>query len=181
MSAARRRESVSFYSCFHHYYYCYCYRFQKGELTNSALITISTRASLKRYHTHLLTLGLGESGEEWEFTRIGSATEKSSVEKELAELRERLAKVEEWKSRRTEIERELERVWVEGGDELSPPPYEPSRAETVDSIGEDASETSPLSARDVVEESPEPGSGEAGAGDGLFNSSSSWNPAHRPS
>lgn len=72
-------------------------------------------------------------------------------------------------------------MWVEGGDELSPPPYEPSQPETVDSIGEDESETSPLSAHDVVEESLEPAGGEAGAGDGLFNSSSSWNPAHRPS
>lgn len=135
---------------------------------------------MKRYHTHLLTLGLGESGEEWEFTRIGSATEKSSVEKELAELRERLAKVEEWKTRRTEIELELERVWVEGGDELSPPPYELSRAETVDSIGEDASETSLISSGNVVGESPDAAAGDAGSGDGLFNSSSSWNPAHRP-
>ncbi|KAF3032474.1 hypothetical protein E8E11_001280 [Didymella keratinophila] len=155
--------------------------YERCKAKGITLITISTRASLKRYHTHLLTLGLGESGEEWEFTRIGSATEKSSVEKELAELRERLAKVEEWKTRHTEIERELEKVWVEGGDELSPPPYEPSQPETVDSIGEDESETSPLSAHDVVEESLEPAGGEAGAGDGLFNSSSSWNPAHRPS
>lgn len=141
---------------------------------------------MKRYHTHLLTLGLGESGEEWEFTRIGSATEKSSVEKELAELRERLAKVEEWKTRRTEIEQELEKVWIEGGDdlsqgELSPPPYESERAETVDSIGEDASETSLLSVRDVEEDGTEPGSGEAGADDELFDSSSSWHPALRPS
>jgi ATP-binding cassette subfamily D (ALD) long-chain fatty acid import protein len=42
----------------------------------------------------------------------------------LAELRERLSKVEEWKRRRQEIEDELNKVWVEGGDELSPPPYE---------------------------------------------------------
>jgi ATP-binding cassette subfamily D (ALD) long-chain fatty acid import protein len=42
----------------------------------------------------------------------------------LAELRERLAKVEEWKRRRQEIDDELNKVWVEGGDELAPPPYE---------------------------------------------------------
>ena len=45
------------------------------------------------------------------------------MEKELAELRERLAKVEEWKRRKQEIDEELNRVWVEGGDELAPPAY----------------------------------------------------------
>jgi ATP-binding cassette subfamily D (ALD) long-chain fatty acid import protein len=98
----------------------------------TALITISTRASLKRYHDYTLTLGLGESGEEWEFQRIGTASEKSSVEKELAELRERLAKVEEWKCRRTEIEEELNKVWVEGGDSLGPPAYMEHEAVSVD-------------------------------------------------
>ena len=88
-----------------------------------ALITISTRASLKRYHSYTLTLGLGESGEEWDMHRIGTVAEKSSVEKELAELRERLSKVEEWKLRREEIEAELNKVWVDGGDELPPPAY----------------------------------------------------------
>lgn len=88
-----------------------------------ALITISTRASLKRYHTHTLTLGLGEAGEEWNFQRIGTASEKSTVEKELGDLRERLAKVEEWKRRREEIDQELNKVWVEGGVELAPPAY----------------------------------------------------------
>ena len=89
----------------------------------SALITISTRVSLKRYHTYTLTLGSGETGEEWEFQRIGTESEKSSVEKELHELRERLAKVEEWKKRRQEIEDELNKVWIESGEELPPPAY----------------------------------------------------------
>lgn len=38
-----------------------------------------------------------------------------------------MAKVEEWKKRRDEIEDELNRVWVEGDggkdEELAPPPY----------------------------------------------------------
>jgi ATP-binding cassette subfamily D (ALD) long-chain fatty acid import protein len=87
-----------------------------------ALITISTRASLKKYHTYTLTLGV-DSDTEWEFQRIGTASEKSSVEKELAELRERLAKVDMWKKRKGEIEEELGRVWVEGGEELEEPEY----------------------------------------------------------
>lgn len=37
-----------------------------------------------------------------------------------------MAKVEEWKKRRDEIEEELNRVWVQGDEgeqELAPPPY----------------------------------------------------------
>ncbi|KAK7744127.1 ATP-binding cassette long-chain fatty acid transporter pxa1 [Cytospora paraplurivora] len=71
------------------------------------LITISTRASLKKYHTFNLTLGMGDNGDEWEFERIGTEREKMHVERELQDLRERLAKVEEWKRRRDEIEKEL--------------------------------------------------------------------------
>jgi ATP-binding cassette subfamily D (ALD) long-chain fatty acid import protein len=87
------------------------------------LITISTRASLKRYHTFNLTLGLGEDGTGWEYERIGTEKEKMGVERELVELRERLAKVKEWEARRTEIEEELEKVWVEGGEVLDSPAY----------------------------------------------------------
>jgi len=67
---------------------------------------------------------MGEQGDEWTFERIGTEREKMHVERELQELRERLAKVEEWKARRDEIEDELAKVWVEGGDQLSPPAYE---------------------------------------------------------
>lgn len=101
----------------------------------AALITISTRASLKRYHTYTLTLGLGEHGDEWDFQRIGTASEKSSVEKELAELRERLERVEEWKARRNEIEKELGQVWVVGGEELGPPPYAEKEESSVVDVG----------------------------------------------
>lgn len=90
----------------------------------TALITISTRASLKKYHTFNLVLGMGEAGDEWAFERIGTEREKMHVERELQELRERLAKVGEWKKRRDEIEAELAQVWMEGGEgSLPPPPY----------------------------------------------------------
>ncbi len=92
-------------------------------LRSVALITISTRASLKRYHSFTLTLGLGDSGEEWEFQRIGTQAEKSSEEKELKELSERLANVDQWIKRRQEIEDKLNKVWMHDGDELAPPPY----------------------------------------------------------
>jgi ATP-binding cassette subfamily D (ALD) long-chain fatty acid import protein len=91
---------------------------------------------------------MGDHGDEWEFQRIGTESEKSSVEKELAELRERLAKVEEWKKRRGEIEEELNRVWVEGKEEdLAPPSY-------LESEG-DASEKGTRSDEEAVESGSE--------------------------
>lgn len=66
---------------------------------------------------------MGENGDEWEFERIGTEREKMHVERELQDLRERLAKVGEWERRRDEIERELAQVWVEGGESLQAPPY----------------------------------------------------------
>lgn len=91
------------------------------------MITISTRASLKKYHTFNLTLGLGESGEEWEYERIGTEKEKMAVERELQELREQLAQVDEWKRRHAEIESELAKVWVSGGDDKSEAEVEESK------------------------------------------------------
>lgn len=83
----------------------------------TALITISTRASLKRYHAFTLTLGLGDRGDQWDVQRIGTESEKGSVEKELAELKERLGEVEAWKARRREIDDELNKVWVAANDD----------------------------------------------------------------
>ncbi|KAG9231892.1 ABC transporter transmembrane region 2-domain-containing protein [Amylocarpus encephaloides] len=87
------------------------------------LITISTRASLKRYHTFNLTLGGGGDGTEWEWERIGTVEEKMGVERELQELRGRLGRVKAMEERKGEIESELNRVWVDGGDELAGPEY----------------------------------------------------------
>jgi len=97
--------------------------YERAKQRGITLITISTRASLKKYHTFNLTLGLGPEGEQWEFERIGTEKEKLGVEKELQELRRRLDNVEELKRRREEIENELRKVWVEEG-ELAAPPYQ---------------------------------------------------------
>ncbi|KAK3622321.1 ATP-binding cassette long-chain fatty acid transporter pxa1 [Elasticomyces elasticus] len=86
--------------------------YETAKAKGITLITISTRASLKRYHSYTLTLGLGEEANEYEFLRIGTASEKDSVEKELQELRDRLSQVEQWKQRRKEIDEELGKVWV---------------------------------------------------------------------
>ncbi|KAL6891966.1 ABC transporter transmembrane region 2 domain-containing protein [Trichoderma evansii] len=87
------------------------------------LITISTRASLKKYHTYNLQLGAGDDADSWEFERIGTEREKMQVEKEVQDLRERLAQVDELKKRREEIENELNAVWTEKGDLLDAPSY----------------------------------------------------------
>lgn len=45
------------------------------------------------------------------------------VEKEVQDLRDRLAQVDELKKRREEIEKELNAVWTEKGDLLDAPSY----------------------------------------------------------
>jgi ATP-binding cassette subfamily D (ALD) long-chain fatty acid import protein len=110
--------------------------YERAKERGITLITISTRASLKKYHTYNLTLGLGE-GDLWEFERIGTEKEKLGVEKELQELRKRLDKVDEWKKRREEIENELGKVWAHDG-EIAPPPYQEEEAKPVSETGVEA-------------------------------------------
>ncbi|KAJ8608146.1 hypothetical protein MRB53_039825 [Persea americana] len=120
--------------------------YEQTKAKGITLITISTRASLKRYHTYTLTLGIATapstptsadtrdySPAEGQYTyaiqRIGTAQEKQSVEKELAELRAKLGKVEQWRTRRDEIDQELHQVLVDaehadaGNSALPPPSY----------------------------------------------------------
>lgn len=47
-----------------------------------------------------------------------------NVERELQELREHIGKVQEWKNRHEDIEKELAKVWVDGGDILEAPELE---------------------------------------------------------
>jgi ATP-binding cassette subfamily D (ALD) long-chain fatty acid import protein len=88
--------------------------YESCKAAGITLLTISTRASLKRYHNFLLTLGLGEDASQYEFVKIGTSSERESAEQELKELRERLQAVEGLKKRKAEVEEELGRVWVEG-------------------------------------------------------------------
>jgi ATP-binding cassette, subfamily D (ALD), peroxisomal long-chain fatty acid import protein len=96
------------------------------------LITISTRASLKKYHTFNLTLGLGPHGTEWEYERIGSHQQKINVARELQELRGRLTQVEQWKRRYEWIEKDLANVWADGGDGLLPNAYEEGKSRKIE-------------------------------------------------
>ncbi|KAI9725640.1 MAG: hypothetical protein M1828_002925 [Chrysothrix sp. TS-e1954] len=113
--------------------------YERAKARGITLITISTRASLKRYHTYTLTLGIVPSTESpssslespespnmlqgytYNLQRIGTASEKQSVEKELAELRERLSKVGTWEKRKDEIDSELRSVLLQGGETLASP------------------------------------------------------------
>ncbi|KAI9853103.1 MAG: hypothetical protein M1838_001604 [Thelocarpon superellum] len=97
--------------------------YERAKEKGITLITISTRASLKKYHTYNLSLGGGADGTAWEFERIGTEKEKMNVQRELQDLKDRLAHVAQWQARRQELEDELGRVWVEGGDELEQPAY----------------------------------------------------------
>ncbi|KAH0828311.1 hypothetical protein AYO21_07306 [Fonsecaea monophora] len=99
------------------------------------VITLSTRASLRKYHTFNLVLGLGEEGFDWELVRIGTEEEKLGVEKEIAELKEKLAMVETWEKRRNEIQDELNHVFVVGDGQGI---QQKGPLERPDYIGEDA-------------------------------------------
>lgn len=72
---------------------------------NLALITISHRPSLIKYHQRLLRF-TGEHGG-WEVSTIGTAEERTSFDKEAASLREKLRDVEGWRARLREIENQL--------------------------------------------------------------------------
>lgn len=100
--------------------------YEKAKEKGITLVTISTRASLKKFHIWNLRLGLGladddgangddprdEEGDEWTFERIGTEEERTGVEKEVAELRERLAQVDSWEARKAEVERQLNMVLI---------------------------------------------------------------------
>ncbi|KAI4102967.1 MAG: hypothetical protein L6R37_004117 [Teloschistes peruensis] len=106
------------------------------------IVVVSTRVSLKRYCNYNLTLGLesepgdeAEDGEEgynseeeielpgWSFERVGTREERVGVEREVQGLREKLEKVDGWRKRKEEIDRELGKVWVDGEGELQAPDY----------------------------------------------------------
>jgi ATP-binding cassette subfamily D (ALD) long-chain fatty acid import protein len=67
------------------------------------LITISHRPSLLKYHTAQLKIGLGEGGQEWLLEKTGTKEARLSVEKEIEDLRTKLAQVPVWEARRKEI------------------------------------------------------------------------------
>lgn len=60
------------------------------------------RPSLAKYHTHVLTLkGDGSGG--WNLTRVGTAEERMSFDKEIISLENKLAEVQNWEQRVKEL------------------------------------------------------------------------------
>lgn len=70
-----------------------------------ALLTISHRPALFKYHRFLLRL-TGNNGE-WEWETIGTREQIQSVEKELSSLKSKLQEVDGLRSRLAEIDNEL--------------------------------------------------------------------------
>ncbi|KAI5795374.1 ABC transporter transmembrane region 2-domain-containing protein [Peziza echinospora] len=82
------------------------------------LITISSRLSLKKYHTYQLLLGTVPGNPYgWDFDRIGTEKERTSVTRELEQLKERLREMEGLEVRLEEVERELRGVRSLGVEE----------------------------------------------------------------
>ena len=88
--------------------------YERAKARGVTLLTISTRASLKKYHSFVLELGTGEDGFGWVFERIGTERERVGVEREIRELKDRLEQVDGLRKRLGEIEGELGKVWVKG-------------------------------------------------------------------
>ncbi|RPA76444.1 hypothetical protein BJ508DRAFT_417582 [Ascobolus immersus RN42] len=79
--------------------------YETAKQQGITIITISSRAQLKRYHTFQLELGVDGRG--WEFDRIGGDRERVGVRKELEELRRKVERVEGLKKRLVDVKQEL--------------------------------------------------------------------------
>ena len=72
---------------------------------DSWLIT-GCRPSLTKYHTQLLTLS-GDGSGRWTLTRVGTAEERVTLDREIQTLESKLAEVGEWEQRVQELNRLL--------------------------------------------------------------------------
>jgi ATP-binding cassette, subfamily D (ALD), peroxisomal long-chain fatty acid import protein len=59
-----------------------------------------------KYHTRLLKL-TGDGSGSWTLSRVGTAEERMSVDREISALERKLAEVEHWESRVQELNRLL--------------------------------------------------------------------------
>ena len=106
--------------------------YERAKERGITLITISTRVSLKKYHTFALHLGMDDTSPRHHMERVGTEHEKIGVERELRDLREMLAKVEGWKRRKVEVEEQLAQVWVRG--ELHSPALSAECAQSTEDV-----------------------------------------------
>lgn len=55
-----------------------------------------------KYHTYLLTLS-GDGSARWTLTQVGTAEERMGIDREINSLESKLAEVEKWEERVTEL------------------------------------------------------------------------------
>jgi ATP-binding cassette subfamily D (ALD) long-chain fatty acid import protein len=80
--------------------------YQYAKDMGITLITISHRPSLIKYHTRLLTL-IGDDAGNWTETKVGTDEERMGLDREIANLEQKLSEVEGWEKRVREIAAEL--------------------------------------------------------------------------
>lgn len=129
------------------------------------LITISSRAALKKFHQFQLSL---DPTGAWAFERIGGAEERTELVRELDDLRQRAHAAQRMRDRLEAVNHELAQVWVEGGDKLPAPaqaPVSPPRGLGLEESYADVVKEG-LGREDGANEERESGSGnESGSGD----------------
>ncbi|BGP57781.1 hypothetical protein JCM8202_002434 [Rhodotorula sphaerocarpa] len=79
--------------------------YQQAKDAGITLITISHRPSLYQHHMYLLRLTGVDGG--WEISQVGEAERSVSFQKEIQALEGKLAEVEAWKKRLSEIDEQL--------------------------------------------------------------------------
>ncbi|ODV89821.1 hypothetical protein CANCADRAFT_58652 [Tortispora caseinolytica NRRL Y-17796] len=77
--------------------------YESAKAAGITLMTISNRPSLMRYHKLLIRLGCGETGHEWTMEPLTESAERTSVETEMAALKEELANAENLRQRYNEV------------------------------------------------------------------------------
>lgn len=60
------------------------------------------RPSLTKYHNQLLTLN-GDGTGSWTLSRVGTAEERMGIDREIVTLETKLAEVDDWEERVTEL------------------------------------------------------------------------------
>jgi len=82
--------------------------YEHAKSLGITLITISLRPSLMKYHTRLLTL-TGDGTGSWTLSRVGTVEERMGVDREIATLEDKLAEVDQWERRISELNELLHR------------------------------------------------------------------------
>jgi len=71
--------------------------------TNDSHVHASSRPSLTKYHTQLLTLA-GDGTGRWTLSQVGTAEERMGLDREIGMLQSKLKEVEKWERRVKDLE-----------------------------------------------------------------------------